>query len=220
MISARKSGAALRSFFAVALPTPAREACVALVRELAEARDGDGVRWSRPEGYHVTLRFLGNVERERIAELAKRVAERVEALAPFRVHLGAPRAFPPGRSPRVIAVAVEPEAPLAALAARVEEGVVAAGLEPERRRFRAHLTIGRVRNRRIPSLEGVAAPDGPAIDVREVVLYRSDLDREGSVYTELEKIALGTAASSDSDAGPTNGPGHPSPPSIQPKETQ
>jgi RNA 2',3'-cyclic 3'-phosphodiesterase len=219
MISARKSGAAVRSFFAVALPAPAREACRALAQDLAGARHGHGVRWSRPEGYHVTLRFLGNVERERVPELVKRVAERVGTAAPFRVRLGAVCAFPPGRSPRVIAVAVEPEGPLAALAARVEEGVVAAGLAPERRRFRAHLTIGRVRGRRIPPLEGMAVPGASAIDVCEVVLYRSDLDREGSVYTELESIALGAAASSDSDAGPTSGPGQPSPPSIQPKET-
>jgi 2'-5' RNA ligase len=184
------SGERVRSFFAVALPQEAREAAAQLAGRLRESERGEGVRWVRPEGYHLTLRFLGNVARESIAELAERVAEQVDPLAPFAIHLGDARVFPSPRNPRVIALAVEPEAPLASLAERVERGVVAAGLPAERRRFRAHLTLGRVRNRRFPSVAGEAVVDSPAFPVEEIVLFQSELHRTGAVYTALERIAL------------------------------
>ena len=90
----------------------------------------------------------------------------------------------------MIALAVEPEATLTSLAERVEHGVAAAGLPAERRRFRAHLTLGRVRNRRFPSVSGEAAIDCPAFPVGEIVLFQSDLRRTGAVYAPLERIAL------------------------------
>jgi len=71
-----------------------------------------------------------------------------------------------------------------------EHGVVAAGQKAERRRFQAHLTLGRVRNRRFPSVGEGAAIDCPAFPVEEVVLFQSDLQRSGAVYTPLERIAL------------------------------
>ena len=180
----------VRSFFAVALSEQAREAAAELAGRLRGSERGEGVRWVRPESYHLTLRFLGNVAREAIAELRERVALEVSSLAPFEVRLGGARVFPSPRSPRVIAVAVEPEAPLASLAAGVEQGVVAAGQKPERRRFRAHLTLGRVRNRRFPSVDEVAAIEGPAFAVEEIVLFQSELHRSGAVYTALDRIAL------------------------------
>jgi 2'-5' RNA ligase len=180
----------VRSFFAVALSEEARGAAAELAGRLRGSARGEGVRWVRPEGYHLTLRFLGNVARESIAELAEQVTAQVAPLAPFEVHLGAARIFPSPRQPRVVAVAVEPEAPLASLAERVEHGVVVAGLPAERRRFRAHLTLGRVRNRRFPSVDGAAAIGSPAFPVEEIVLFQSDLHRTGAVYTALERIAL------------------------------
>jgi 2'-5' RNA ligase len=180
----------VRSFFAVALPEEAREAAAQLAGRLRGSERGEGVRWVRPEGYHLTLRFLGNVAREAIAELAERVTEQVAPLGPFAIHLGDALVFPSPRHPRVIALAVEPEAPLASLAERVERGVVAAGLPAERHRFRAHLTLGRVRNRRFPSVGGEAAIGSPTFPVEEIVLFQSDLHRTGAVYTALERIAL------------------------------
>jgi 2'-5' RNA ligase len=180
----------VRSFFAVTLSEEARAAAAQLARRLREADGGQGVRWVRPEGYHLTLRFLGNVARQEIAGLAQAVAEQVAPLAPFPVHLGTARVFPSPRSPRVIALAVEPEADLTRLAKRVERAVVSSGLPAERRRFRAHLTLGRVRNRRFPSVAEEPAPDCPAFAVEEIVLFQSELLPSGAVYTPLERIAL------------------------------
>ncbi len=182
----------VRAFFAWELPADAKAALGALAAELRARPDGDAVRWVRSEGYHVTLRFLGSVESAVVPALVTAVQSELAAAKPFEVVLGAPHAFPSARQPRVVVVAVEPEAPLAALAERIEAGVVAAGLPAERRRFRAHLTLGRVRSRRLPVLAAEPLATGP-LAVREVVLFRSDLDRDGSRYTPLAQLPLPTS---------------------------
>ena len=78
------------------------------------------------------------------------------------------------------------------LKARLEKVAVESGLEPEPRAFRAHLTLGRVRARRFPALDAPAL--AAAQLVRAVVLFRSDLAREGAQYTPLATLALGAGA--------------------------
>jgi len=187
--SARRLGAAVRAFFAWEPPEGAKQALAALARELRARPDGDAVRWVRPEGYHVTLRFLGNVPTADVPALAEAVEGALAGSRRFSVTLGATHAFPSARQPRVVVIELEPEAGLAALAACVEAGVVAAGLPAEKRRFRAHLTLGRVRGRRVPALDA-KPPAAGALDVHEVVLFRSDLGRDGSCYTPLAQLPL------------------------------
>jgi 2'-5' RNA ligase len=187
--SARRLGAAVRAFFAWEPPAGAKQALAALARELRARPDGDAVRWVRPEGYHVTLRFLGNVPTDDVPALAKSVEGALAGSRRFSVTLGATHAFPSAQKPRVVVIELEPEAEFAALAARVEAGVVAAGLPAEKRRFRAHLTLGRVRGRRVPALDA-PVPDAGALEVDEVVLFKSDLGAGGSRYTPLAQLPL------------------------------
>lgn len=188
-VSARSSGRAVRAFFAWALPEGARAEVAAQVRALRARPNGDGVRWVRSEGYHVTLRFLGNVAVPLVPELVSAVEQALRGAKPFAVTLGPPRAFPSERRPRVVVLPLEPEAELAALAERIEGAVVACGLPPEKRRFRGHLTLGRVRGRRLPELAVPPACTDP-LAVREVVLFRSDLGRDGSRYAPLAHLPL------------------------------
>jgi 2'-5' RNA ligase len=181
----------IRSFIAVDLPEPARGAAAGVSRALRSAPGGADVRWVRPETLHVTLRFLGQVETSRVAGLAAQVAGAIAGIAPFRLTLGGLQVFPGPSRPRVVALEIAPAAPLAALAAAVERGVVAAGFEPEPRRFRPHLTLGRVRGRAAPDVAGVAPPPPSPFEVSEAVLFRSDLGSQGAHYTPLERMSLG-----------------------------
>ena len=190
--SARKHGFAVRAFFAVALGEELRAQVAQLARELAARPGGDGVRWTAPESYHLTLRFLGNLAVSDVAPLAERAHDALAGCTPFALTLGAPLAFPTARNPKLIALAVEPEAALAELAARLEKAVVEQRLPSEQRAFRAHLSIGRVRTRRTPALAAVA-PAG-CQRVCEVVLFRSDLSHAGAQYSPLATLPLGAAA--------------------------
>jgi 2'-5' RNA ligase len=190
---------AIRTFLAVELSEPARAAAAALARDLE--RRSEGVRWARPETYHVTLHFLGDLAPEAIPALARSVGGAVAAVAPFRLRLGTPHLFPDARRPRVVALGLEPEDALGALAEAAARGVAAAGLPVEERPFRAHLTLGRIRERGARVGLPGSAPPASAWDVREVILFRSELRPEGARHTPLERFALGAGISPDT---PTN----------------
>jgi 2'-5' RNA ligase len=181
----------LRAFLAVDVGEAARRALAAAAERLAREVRGREVRWARPESYHLTLRFLGEIEEERVAPLVRSVAAAVAALASFELALAAVEPFPSARGPQVIAATVAPEAPLAALARAVEAAVVRAGFPAEPRPYRPHLTLGRVRDRAHPAVAAAGALEPAPFAVREVVLYRSELLPEGALHTPVERMPLG-----------------------------
>ncbi|HTF36432.1 MAG TPA: RNA 2',3'-cyclic phosphodiesterase [Myxococcota bacterium] len=193
----------LRAFFALDLCEEARRAAGGIIRELRARPSGDQVRWVRAETLHMTLRFLGRTARAHVPALLQHVASQLEAVPAFMLDLGEVKAFPSLRHPRVVALDLEPEAPVLHLARAVDAGVVAAGFEPEPRPFRGHVTLGRAqsagrtRHGGIPSLEGLAPRPPTPCAVREIVLFESTLGSEGSIYTPLERIALGCGAAAD-----------------------
>ena len=188
------AAAPVRVFWALELGAAARRRAAAIAAALREQPDGDAVRWVREESLHMTLRFLGAIESERVDALVAAVAQAVPG-APFAVQLADVELFPSRRRPRVVALGVTPVEPLAALAARVERGVVAAGFPPEPRPFRAHVTLGRARGDRRISLAravtGSVTAAADAWDVTEAVLFRSDSAPSGGTrYTPLARVPL------------------------------
>jgi 2'-5' RNA ligase len=181
----------IRAFFAIELGDAARRAAAELAAALRARPGGDAVRWVRPEALHVTLRFLGNIAPGQVEPLLAQVRAQSRGLAPFALRLAAPGCLPSARRPRVLLLELEPEAELSALAGAVERGVVAAGCQPEPRRFRGHLTLGRVKERGAPpSLDGLSAE--PAVsEVTESVLFASQPTPSGSRYTPLGRAPLG-----------------------------
>jgi 2'-5' RNA ligase len=200
-----RAGETLRAFFALELCETARRTAAGIIHELRERPCGDKVRWVRAETLHVTLRFLGQTAREKVPALVQHVASQLAAVPAFTIDLGELKAFPSLRHPRVVALDLEPEAPVLHLARAVDAGVVAAGFEPEPRPFRGHVTLGRAQSTRrsrnpkgrIPSLEGLAARPPTPFPVSEIVLFESTPGSNGSIYTPLERIALGCGAAAD-----------------------
>jgi 2'-5' RNA ligase len=171
-----------RLFVALDLPEPARAA-------LARFRDAaaDPAVWRPlPEtSFHVTLAFLGHREAADV-ERAGAVLRELPAHAAPELAFGDALLLPPRRA-RVVAVALaDPGGALAALQADVSAALAAAGLyEPERRPFRAHVTVARLRpgarapRRLEPAPERLGFTSGP------VTLYRSRIGRGGAVYEPL-----------------------------------
>ncbi len=200
-ISARKYGAAVRAFVGLPL-APALQAPVASVIEALRRRpDGDAVRWVSPDGLHLTLRFLGNVPTEGLPELCEVLRSRLAGTAPFAVKLGGPEPFPTPRRPRVVVLGCSPVDPLAELAGKLEEAAVELGFPPERKKFKAHLTLGRLRSRRLPALD-VPAPEPAEWSIGDVVLFKSELEHDGARYAPLESFPLEPANA----AAPENSP--------------
>jgi 2'-5' RNA ligase len=159
--------------------------------QLRTGPGGDEVRWVRAETLHVTLRFLGEIARDRIVPVADCVRAQTAALRPFRLQLGSAQIFPSRRRPVAVVLEVGPSEPLEELAAAVERGVVAAGFDPESRPFNAHLTLGRIHRKRFSLVTGGVTTQGESCLVNEAVLFKSELKSSGAHYTLIERAPLG-----------------------------
>jgi 2'-5' RNA ligase len=182
----------LRAFIAVPLPGALCDSIARVVAALRGLPGADRVRWLRRENLHVTLRFLGNIDPDITPSLLTRVQEQTARLTPFELSLTRVDLFPSRRRPSVVAFEMAPAEPLSELAQAVERGVVAAGLPREERPFRAHLTLGRIRERNIAF--DVTASDtavADALPVTEAVLFQSQLQRSGALHTPLGRARLG-----------------------------
>lgn len=147
-------------------------------------------RLTPPENWHITLRYLGRVEAVTFERFLHGLAE-VGRVPAFRVALGGIGAFPNPRRATVIWIGVtEGDEGLASLAGIAEESAVAAGLEPEERPYRAHLTLARVRPPAdVTDLVGDPVPARWEVD--RMIVYRS-IPRGGAGvrYEPLESFDL------------------------------
>jgi 2'-5' RNA ligase len=152
------------------------------------------VRWVRPSGMHVTLKFLGAVEPQRLERVHARLLEAVGKRPALRLRVGGLGTFPSLRRPRVVWMGLAGD-DLAGLAGRVDAALAELGFAAEQRPFTPHVTLGRVRSLRgWPRLEEQLKSHldhacGTAV-IDAVTIYRSTLHPEGAVYTPLFTITL------------------------------
>jgi 2'-5' RNA ligase len=151
---------------------------------------------------HLTLKFLGEVDRAIAEPLATAVATAVAPLAPFPLELRGVGAFPERERPRVAWVGVgEGREAVRDLARRVDRAATSVGLPMEDRPFVPHTTWMRIRGPRDIAVaeRWLAGGDDRTFGrttVREVVLFESELRREGVVHHPLHRCPLGGTASS------------------------
>ncbi len=200
----------IRAFVGLGLGDEARRGLQRTIEALAAGRGLRGVRWVEPSNLHLTLRFLGDVGADDGPRILEGLERGLVGVAPFRFTLSQPFGFPTARRPRVIAMGLRDDRRVAALAAIVERSIVALGLPPEPRPFRAHVTLGRFRHPpRGPIGRVGEGASGPlVVRVDEVRLYRSELAREGARYSVLGRVPLaGSADAGTTEAGARGGDG-------------
>jgi 2'-5' RNA ligase len=179
----------MRIFLAVDLDEGLRSRIGRVQQSLA--REGiSGIRWTNPDGIHLTLRFCGEVSPGRVARLQESLAPGAPH-SPFSLRMGGLGTFPARGAPRVLFLSVAPSDPLDSLAAWVEERVVTAGLAREPRPFHPHLTLGRFRpgTPPVPSLSAAPGELGQ-LTVDRIVLFESRLTPGGARYEALQSLPL------------------------------
>lgn len=181
-------GGQLRLFVALALPA---EAVTALEAFAAAAAAPETWRRLPAGSLHMTLVFLGRRPAAEVPAIA-RVLDDCAGPGP-RLRLDSALLLPP-RRPRTLGVAVAEEAgaELAALQRRCAEGLAAGGMyEPERRPFRAHVTVARLRrDARAPQAAPPVAPERVSFRAGGLALMRSLTGPSGAEYTALHSVAL------------------------------
>ena len=190
----------MRAFIGI----PLREEGAAVVAALGENLDQfphfSAFRRVPPANVHLTLRFLGEISDDQAAAAAGALASACAGARAFSFALERLGAFPRPGSPSVLwAGPAETPPALARLAGDLESALATSGFEPEDRPFRPHLTLARRRRReRVP--KGLAAAlreaeearlrPPPFLEMREAVLFQSELRPGGAVYTALHTASL------------------------------
>lgn len=182
----------MRTFVAIDIPEDVRHKIVDLLQVLKPTTNS--VRWTRPEGLHITLKFLGELSPERIEAVKTQLAS-VRLHAPLSLQISGAGYFPSEHSPRVIWLGILAGPELAELAGQVEENLAAVGIPKEDRPFSAHLTLGRLRTPdKIPVVKETLRRREPlefgSFTAEELFLYESRLSPGGSVYHKLARFPI------------------------------
>ena len=177
----------IRAFIAANLAPSVSEEMAKVQSALQKAR-GD-IRWVKPQGFHLTFRFLGNIEPTRVASILTALRAAVKFHPQFRVRTQGLGAFPSLTRPRVLWARLTGDG-LQELHTKIESALGSCGFPSEDRAFHPHITLGRVRSLRGWSqvLEGIKVylqyDFGESL-IDKVTLYQSDLRPGGAVYTPL-----------------------------------
>jgi 2'-5' RNA ligase len=183
----------VRAFVAIRLAPEVNEAVAAFQAGLR--RLGGDIAWVKSDNFHLTLRFLGNrAGAQLIDAMIEGLRSIAAATAPLVVEARGAGAFPSLNRPRVIWIGLkDDDRELLRVADAVEALSVKCGLEPEKRRFTPHLTIGRVRNpSRNPALRDALATAAErsfgTSTIGAVTLYRSHLSPHGATYEAIATL--------------------------------
>lgn len=193
-MDASHGGEAVRTFIAIEVPDAAKESLAALSGRLR--MPGVRASWVKPKNMHLTLRFLGEIDPDRIETLATGLDHAYQGRTPFDLYIRGAGAFPKPRKPSVIWAGIEPlEGALAEVQAIAERAARDIGLPPDNKAFRAHLTLARIRDARTAQplmvrLEQERDFDGGEFSVQGVSLFSSQLTPQGSIYQRLREFCF------------------------------
>jgi len=181
----------MRAFIGIALPDE-------IHRELARQQVAFRVfspdaRWTRPEGIHLTLKFLGEISDPQVNQVTEALTP-LAGFAKFNVQVKGFGFFPDARRPRVIWAGVQAPPDLSQLAARVEDAMGTVGFAREQRAYNPHLTLARFNTPRPqPRLQEAVAQQADLslgqFEVTEFFLYESRLSPRGAQYLKVARFS-------------------------------
>ncbi len=186
--------APIRTFIAIKIPEDIRNQIAVLQSGLKGL--GGKITWVKPENMHLTLKFLGETEERLIENISEKLEQVVLSFKQSEIQVKGVGAFPNLRRAKVFWVGTEEDKnTLIELASKIDQQMSELGFGREKRRFSAHLTMGRVRDNRgieptIKKIQQKETFDVGKFVVKEVLFIKSELTQQGPIYTVLKKIKL------------------------------
>ncbi|MEE9402954.1 MAG: RNA 2',3'-cyclic phosphodiesterase [Desulfobacteria bacterium] len=190
-------GEKLRAFIAISLPEPVLQGIVTAQETLK--RSGLKIRWVRKEGIHLTLKFLGDIDRDSVEKISEAMERATGSFSPFTLWAEGIGVFPNLRRPRVAWVGLSGDIEiLRALQRDLESQLSGLGFPKEKRPFKGHLTLGRVKGR----LDGIKLQEAledlgdfrtESFTAQSLVLFQSELRPDGAVYSRVAEVPLKSA---------------------------
>jgi len=197
----------LRCFIAIELPEEIR---AGLSRLQAQLKSGNqfSVKWVDPYSVHLTLKFLGNVNADMMSQITEAIAEAAQGVSSFHLEIKGLGVFPNPRRVQVVWVGISGEVDkLLQLQKGIESALARLGFAPESRAFTPHLTLARVRDRTSPDerqrlgelIAGTKFEAAYTFPVEAISLMRSQLTREGAIYSQISSVELGKPLSTTTE---------------------
>ena len=186
----------IRTFVAVPVPGAVTDFLTQIQRRLKTS--SINIRWIPAANIHLTLKFLGDIDPVRVPEIKTQLDVASRSTAPFVLNARGVGVFPNRRQARVIWVGLTGDLnQLEQLKKNIESGLGSIGFKSDRRPFRAHLTIGRMRQRPDPkALGALLAPlkdeTGEPFDIDQIRFFQSMLRPSGAEYKLLHSAPLVT----------------------------
>ena len=182
----------MRTFIAINLSPEIKKTLSLLIDELDKG--SRNIRWIRQEGMHLTLKFLGEIGRERVPEIEDVLIRISKNYEPFVLKFKGTGSFPPGKkNPRVLWVGIEEGETLRALQSQLEGELEKLGFPKERRKFHAHLTLGRVKSffnlrETLSLLEKYRERNFGEMEAEKITFFQSILKPTGAEYSVLSEF--------------------------------
>jgi 2'-5' RNA ligase len=189
----------LRLFIAIPIPEPVRDEIIRVQQEMQPLAPRGAARWTRPDQFHLTLRFLGDVPGAGLDKLKESVNAVCRSAQPLQMRAEGVGFFPNPHSPRVVWVGIHDKAGLLVdLQKRIETVVRPFTVEPGEKNFSGHVTLGRLKNLKPPDARKLAA-HAQTVKARtfgewtadEIEIIRSELSPAGACHTSLAAFRLG-----------------------------
>jgi len=188
----------IRSFIAIELPDELKSELTRLEARLKSDKQ-PWVKWVNPNSIHLTLKFLGNIAVDRTGEITRAIENAVQGISPFHLEVKELGVFPNLRRVQVAWVGISGEVDkLSQLQKRIETNLTPLGFTPETRAFTPHLTLARLRDQAPPDerqrfgqlIANAKFDTACTIEVDAISLIRSQLTREGAIYSQISSVKL------------------------------
>jgi RNA 2',3'-cyclic 3'-phosphodiesterase len=154
------------------------------------------VRWVKPENVHLTLKFFGEISLSTVNDIGKVLEDTVRVYAPLMFFIKGLGVFPNIKKPRVLWIGISGDIkPLSEIQANLEISLEKKGFAKENRPFKSHLTLGRIKGDIHPEnlfdiLRSFSNFTSEPFEAKELVLYKSELNPSGALYTKLQTVYL------------------------------
>jgi len=153
------------------------------------------VKLVEPQNIHITLKFLGDVEKDNIDDIEQIMKDSVKEIEPFTIKLNGTGVFPNQNYIRVVWMGIKDAEIIETISRSIDERLSQLGFKREKRGFSAHLTIGRVKTAKnkqllLKAIEDYKDSEFSTQEINSIKLKKSDLTPKGPIYTTLREVKL------------------------------
>jgi 2'-5' RNA ligase len=188
--ASRPEAKPLRLFVAIEIPADVKAAAAAAVEPWR--REYPKARWVPPENWHVTLKFLGPTWPRLVTWIEETIGATAATADPFETRVTGLGAFPGSNRARVVWVGLDDAGGAMAALSAALDAALAEEFEPEKRAFRAHLTVARSEPPlRLPEAFVETVLESDPFRVDRLILFRSHLRRPAPRYEPMRAYGLG-----------------------------